>query len=327
MQASPTLDHERLAQHRLANRLQSFILLLVMVLVLGLSAQLIFGGGALFWVLTATIILLLLAPQVSPWWVLRLYHAQPMPPSVAPDIDAALLELARRAGLFHPPDLYYIPSRLINAFAVGSREQAAIAVTDGLLRTLSPRELLGVLAHEVSHVQHNDMWVMNLADLVSRATSSLSLLGQILILLSLTAYLFTGLAIPWLGLLLLVFAPSISALLQLALSRAREFNADLGAVRLTADPEGLAAALAKLERQQTGVFQRLLIPGRYNPDPSLLRSHPATRDRIQRLLSLSPRWYQATAPWQWERQHRPLPLSSIPRVTRRPRHHLLGLWH
>ena len=92
----------------------------------------------------------------------------------------------------------------------------------------------------------------------------------------------------WLLIALLVLSPTIASLLQLALSRTREYDADLDAAGLTGDPRGLASALEKLERYQGGLFETLLLPGRRVPQPSLLRTHPPTRDRIARLLALEP---------------------------------------
>ena len=112
---------------------------------------------------------------------MRMYGATRLGPGQAPSLSAALLELSQRAGLSEVPDLYYLPSSMVNAFTVGRRREAAIAVTDGLLRTLDIRELTGVVAHEVSHIRNNDIWVMGVADLFSRLTSLLSLFGQFLL--------------------------------------------------------------------------------------------------------------------------------------------------
>ena len=97
-------------------------------------------------------------------------------------------------------------------FAVGSPARSAVAVTDGLIRQLGLRELLGVLAHEVSHIRSNDLWVMGLADMFSRATSVLSLLGQVLLLINLPLLLFSSATISWWVILLLIFAPSLASL-------------------------------------------------------------------------------------------------------------------
>lgn len=177
-----------------------------------------------------------------------------------------------------------------------------------------------MLAHEISHIRHNDLRVMAVADMMSRMTGLLSLFGQLFVLLNLPLILFTDLQLPWLALLVLLFAPSVSALLQLALSRTREFDADLEAARLTGDPAGLAGALVKLERQSLGPIEWLFRQGR-NPAPSVLRTHPYTQERLARLLSLE----NTPRP---PRPHAPVRLPEhLPAVTRRPRRHITGFWH
>ena len=118
-------------------------------------------------------------------------------------------------------------------------------------------------------------------------------------------------------------APTLVSLLQLALSRSREFDADLSAAELTGDPMGLASALAKLERRTGRFWEDMIFPGRRIPDPSLLRTHPRTEDRIARLSALAPR--EPVTP-----QEQPSSLSvpvRIVRVQRRPRLHWTGAWH
>lgn len=317
------MNRDTLLRHKLLNAAQTLLLIVGMALVLALSARLLFGPGVTLWVFGWVALLMWLAPRLSPAVILRLYGARPLDPVSAPGLSAMAEELARRAGLPRVPKLYYVPSALLNAFAVGQREQAAIAVTDGLMRHLTPRELRGVLAHEISHVRNNDMWVMGLSDTVSRLTQMLSWFGQFLILFNLPLLMVSGVAISWTGLLLLVFAPQISALLQLALSRTREFDADLEAARLTGDPEGLAMALQKLEQVQGGWLERVLAPGRGNPEPSLLRTHPPTDERVRRLLELRQGGTrpEAVAPL------RDGFVTRQPMVTRAPRRHLSGLWY
>jgi heat shock protein HtpX len=127
---------------------------------------------------------------------------------------------------------------------------------------------------------------MALGDTFSRLTVAMSQIGQILLILALPAALMGATLISWSALAVLIFAPATSTLLQLALSRSREFHADMGAVELTNDPAGLAAALGKLERAQTESFwKRILVPYRVL-EPTVLRTHPDTDARIKRLLSL-----------------------------------------
>ncbi len=257
---------------------------------------------------------------------MRLYRATPLTPEQAPALYHSVVELGRRAGLPRIPTLYYLPSRMVNAFATGTQKRAAIAVTDGLLRSLDSREAIAVLAHELSHIQHNDMRVMGLADLFSRLTSTLSLFGQLLLLLNLPLLIFSNAAINWFAILILIFAPNLSALAQLGLSRTREYAADLNAALLTGDPEGLARALIKIERQQGSFLEQIILPGRHTPEPSLLRTHPPTRERVRRLreLQLPPGAGPPAPPAR--STFIPNPLLDHP-VTRPPRWHINGLWH
>ncbi len=281
-----TLEHRR---HKLNNALQSLLIVAGMAGLLALLGWLIAGTEGVIWAVVAAAVAVVLGPRVSPGLVLRLYRARPIAPWQAPQLYAVTEALARRAGIADPPRLFYVPTRLLNAFAVGTREEAAIAVTDGLLRALNTRELAGVLAHEISHIRHNDMWVMGLADVFSRLTLLMSQGGLLLMLLLLPAALVGGVEVSLAAVFLLLAAPTVSTLLQLGLSRTREHDADLGAVELTGDPRGLASALDKLERYQGGWFERIFMPGRRLPEPAWLRTHPPTEERIRRLLSLEPR--------------------------------------
>ena len=320
------LDTDTWYRHAFLNRLQSFLLIGIMAAFLGATGWLLWGPDGLTALLLAGTVLVFLNPVASPHLVMRLYHARRLKPAQAPMLYAALEQLARRAGLPATPTLYHVPSAMVNAFAVGTRRHAAIAVTDGLLRRLEPREVVGVLAHEISHVRNNDMWVMGLADMFSRLTSTLSLFGQILLILNLPLIMATGAGVNWAAILLLVFAPTLSALAQLGLSRTREFDADLNAVRLTGDPEGLARALAKIEQIQSSMLEHIFLPGRGIPEPSLLRTHPPTEERIRRLLELR-RPPSADSLRLALPQERMLPSGLAAPVTRRPGWHVNGLWH
>ena len=320
------IDRETWLQHAWRNRLQSLLLLAGMAGFLALLGWVLWGSDGILMLLMVGVVAVLFNPAVSPRLVMRLYGASAIDPRQLPDLWAVLSELARRAGLPATPDLYYVPSRMLNAFAVGSREQSAVAVTDGVLRQLDLREAAGVLAHEISHIRSNDLWVMGLADLVSRITSLLSLVGQFLLLVSLPLMLITDVSVNWFAIVLLVFAPSLSALAQLALSRTREYDADLNAARLTGDPDGLARALAKIERAQGGLWERILMPGRRMPEPSLLRSHPHTEERIARLMALKPGMPPAATLFPGRTGFDVRSAFGNP-VVRPPRWHISGLWH
>lgn len=277
---------ERARRHKRRNRVQSALLLGGMAALLAACGWSLAGAGGVLWAFFAGGAGLLFAPRLSPEIALRLYGARPIHPAEMPELFVPLARIAARAGLPRPPRLHYVPSRMMNAFAVGRPEDAAIAVTDGLLRRLTLRELVGVLAHEVSHIRNDDLWIMGLADVIGRLTGAMSMAGMVLLLANLPLLLIGAVAVPWLLVALLVLAPALGGLLQLALSRTREFDADLDAAGLTGDPRGLASALAKLERYQGGLLETLFLPGRRIPDP-LAAAHPSGHAGADRAPALA----------------------------------------
>jgi heat shock protein HtpX len=220
--------------------------------------------------------------QISPQMVLGLYKARPLSTGEAPQLHDIIAELSSRARLPAVPKLYYVPTQMLNAFAVGRKEDAAIAITDGLLRAMDLRQIKSILAHETAHIMNGDLRVMGMADVLNRITSFLSTLG----LLGVPLVFGVGVKAPLFGLLLMIFAPTIGGLLQLGLSRAREYDADLDGADLTGDPDGLSSALRLLEEKQGAKWESMMLPGSRLPHPSLLRTHPRTEDRIARLQAL-----------------------------------------
>jgi heat shock protein HtpX len=281
------MNQDQVVNHTLLNWVHTILLfggLLVLLGILGLSLA---GARGVLWTVILAVPLFLIGGRLSPALVLRMAGARPLAVHEAPKLHTMLHDLARRANLPRAPQLYYVPSRATNAFSVGSQDSAAIGITDGLVRALSTRELTGVMAHEVTHIRHNDMRVMGLADLISRTTGLFSMLGQVLLFVNLPLLLIGRSPISWWAVVLLVAAPRLSSLLQLALSRTREFDADLGAARLTGDPAGLASALQKMSHQEASIWRQVMLPGRRVPDPSLLRTHPDIDERVRRLMDLA----------------------------------------
>lgn len=305
--------------HRLRNWLQTLLLVLVLLGILALAGELLFGRTGFWLALGAGLLALLVEPAAAARLTLSLYRARPLSPAQAPQLWWLLEQLARRAGLEQVPQPCLVPSRMVNAFAVGSRQQPYIALTDGLLRLLPERELTAVLAHEIAHIAHGDLRVMGLADSVSRLTGVLAFIAQLTLLLALPWVLSGSLEINWLAFLLLALAPHLALLAQLGLSRVREYDADLLAARLTGDPIALAAALAHIE--QVSHWHAWLWPGWRTPEPSWLRTHPATEERIARLQQLR------TDPQRWLSPPSLSRLPSSPQVVRRPRWYPGGYWH
>jgi heat shock protein HtpX len=294
-----------------------------MMLLLVFLGWLIGGRAGIIWAVALGGISLIFGQQASPQLILRMYRARPLTAQEVPQLYQILNELARRANLAYVPTIYYIPSRMMNAFAVGTQRNAAIGLTDGILRGLDLRELTGVLAHEMSHIRNNDMRSMNIADVVTRITNLFSTFGKFLLFLNLPLILMGTYAISWWAILLLIIAPTLSGLLQLALSRTREFDADLDAVQLTHDPIGLMRALQKLEYHSANLWQQVLFPGRGVPDPSIFRTHPHTKDRVARLQELSTQEYQPLLPAE---QPFALP-GRFTRITRQPGWRMMSLWY
>ena len=285
--AEVQLSFFRQRQHAWLNALHTWLLVGGSILLLAAVAWVFFGANGILYAAVFGGISLFMASRVSPQMVLRMYKAQKVSPSQFPAGHAILDQLVERAGLETRPELYVVPSNMMNAFAVGRKHNAAVAMTDKLVRAMTKRELAGIMAHEVTHIKNEDIRVMAIADMVSRFTSIMSTFGTFALLANIPSILFGGGAtVPWLVVLVLMFAPTVGGLLQLALSRTREYDADLGAVMLTGDPDGLASALIKLEHAQKAHWEGMVLPGGRIPNPSMLRTHPKTEDRIERLMAL-----------------------------------------
>jgi len=308
-------------RYRIQNLLHTFLLLAGMLLLLSLIGWLVAGSIGVLWALGTGAVLIITAPRLSPRLILYLYGARPVAPQQSAQLTDIIAWLANRSHLPQRPQLYYIPSSAMLAFSVGMQNDTAIAISDGLLRQLNIREMTAVLAHEISHIQSKDLWVMAIADIISRITSLMALTGYIMILFYIPLFVFQGQHIPWLLLLLLMIAPSLSALMQLALSRTREFSADMQAMKLTGDPLGLISALSKINYYEKNWLGRLLLPNVRAPNPSLLRTHPLTEERIRRLRTIAQHDHH---PFIHQQQITPLHHKTSQRT---PRHHISGLWH
>jgi len=273
-------------RHTRSNRWQSAILILAMIGILSICGFILLGWAGLFAALAFAIGIVLATGRASARVVLRMYRAVPIERHHAPGLVQLFDSLVARAGLDYSPQLYYVPSSMLNAFAAGHGKQVAVAITDGILKNMNAREIAAILAHEISHVQNGDVFVMSLADAFSRVTAFIGQAGIYMLILAIPSSLL-GYGIPWVAALVFMFAPNLSALLQLALSRAREYDADEGAARLTGDPIGLAMALKKIDVTHDNWFKRVLLPGRRELEPALLRTHPPTQNRIDALKSMA----------------------------------------
>jgi heat shock protein HtpX len=246
-------------------------------------------------------VLALVMNFVSYWFsdkiVLRMYGAQPLGESEAPVVHRIVRSLATRAGI-PMPKLYLLPSEAPNAFATGRNPQhAAVAVTHGILRIMDETELEGVLAHELSHVLNRDILISTIAATIAGAISMLANMAQ-------WGLMFGGVrhdddeghgTNPIALILTFILAPVAAMIIQMAVSRSREYQADASGAKLTRNPLGLASALGKLEQASR------MVPMNANPTTahlfivnplsgrslmSLFATHPPVQDRIARLRSM-----------------------------------------
>lgn len=320
------LDPDVLQAHRQQNQIHTLTLLLGIGALLMLPVGLIWGTVGVISAAMVVAAMFVVARATPPELIMRAYKGTRVTEQSGNQLLHIVAVLSERAGLPAAPALYVIPSLTLNAFATGSRERAAVGVTEGLLRKLSMQELAAVLAHEVSHIKNNDLGVMAIADIASRLVQGMSYLAIFLFGANLLTMVIDGEPkISWLAIIILYFAPLLSSLLQLGLSRAREYDADLEAAQLTGNPSWLASALHRLERH-TGVFWEDLtmpVPGRRVPQPSVLRSHPATADRIARLKELA---VPSTVPPILIRDEPFVSMVSASLIEMRPRYRFPGIW-
>jgi len=311
-----TIDPKRLARNRRRNRLHAGILASGLSALMAAVGFLMAGPVGLVLIAIFAAITLYVGPRAARRLMLQLYAATPLKRHQVPMLYDLVDELRARAEIDAPVILYYIPSRLMLAFTVGGDKDVSLAVSDGLLRQLTGREIAGVLAHELSHVAHGDLTLMALADFITKITRTLALLALLLIAINLPFILEGEVAIPWPPIVLLALAPALSMLLQLGLSRAREYDADAGAALLTGDPEGIASALQKMDAQQRN-WELALGHVSADDQPSVLRTHPATPARVQALGEIA---VEAEPP---DLPDQVLP-ADTPRVADKPRRRFHG---
>jgi heat shock protein HtpX len=273
------------------------------IMLLGALSALVIGLGAL--VAPAYLYLfgaLALAMNLGAYFfsdriVLRMHHAREVSPSEAPELHAVLEELSKKAGV-PKPRLYILPEQQPNAFATGRNPQrGVIAITEGIVRVLDRRELRGVLAHELAHIKNRDILVSSIA---AAAASLVTYAAHALSLGSLFGAEKEGEADSAAGgFLAALVAPMAATLIQLGISRSREYLADETGARISADPEALARALVKLDRaasvapaEATPATASLFIVNPFGAVESVSKwfsTHPRTQERVERLLEIAQR--------------------------------------
>lgn len=251
----------------------------------GMLLALLFGGATNLW-----------AYWFSDKMVLRMYNAREVDVASSPYLYNMVAELSQRAQL-PMPRVYIIDEAQPNAFATGRNpENAAVAATTGIIQMLSARELRGVMAHELAHVKNRDILISTISATVSGAISALAQFGMF----------FGGSrdeegrpTNPVVGIIVAILAPIAAMLIQMAISRTREFGADREGAAISGDPEALASALAKIDAYARGIpmptaeahpetgQMMIMNPLSGGGLRGLFSTHPATEERIARLRELA----------------------------------------
>ncbi|MEO7762585.1 MAG: zinc metalloprotease HtpX [Casimicrobiaceae bacterium] len=277
------------------NWFKTGLLMAAIMALFGVVGGMLAGGQGMMIALLIGLGMNLWAYWFSDSMVLRMYNAQQVDAASAPQVYGAVQELSQRAGL-PMPKVYVIDEPQPNAFATGRNpDHAAVAVTTGILQLLSARELRGVLAHELTHVKNRDILTSTITASIAGAISSLG-------------WFMSGFGRrnengggvnPIASIAVLILAPIAAMLLQMAISRTREFGADAGGADISGDPRALADALGKIERYAQGVpmepaeahpatAQMMIInPLSGGGIRGLFATHPPTQERITRLLAMA----------------------------------------
>jgi len=277
----------------LGNWLKTALLMAAIMALFGVVGALIGGAQGMLVALGLGAVMNFWAYWFSDTMVLKLYRAREVDQASAPQLYSTVKELAARTGL-PMPKVYLIDEPQPNAFATGrDPEHAAVAATTGILELLTGRELRGVLGHELSHVKHRDILTSTITASIAGAISTLAQFGMF----------FGGRdddnRNPLVAVLVLILAPIAAMLIQLAISRGREYEADRAGAEISGDPRALADALAKIERYARGTpletaethpatAQMMIInPLSGGGLSGLFSTHPPTEERIHRLLAMA----------------------------------------
>ncbi|MDI6778692.1 MAG: zinc metalloprotease HtpX [Bacteroidota bacterium] len=277
------------------NTFKTFLLMLVLTLLLIFVGNLLGGQGGMMIAFLFAIVMNFGTYWFSDKIVLKMYKAQELKPEDNPQLFQMTQELTGRAGI-PMPKLYIIPNDQPNAFATGRNPQhAAVAVTQGILRILSKEELMGVIAHELSHVKHRDILIGTVTATIAGAISMLAHMAQ-------WAMIFGGGSRdnerggnPIVMLVIIIIAPLAAMMIQMAISRSREYLADEGGAKIAGNPLYLANALRKLhtasqripmEANNATAHMFIVSPLRGGGFTKLFNTHPPMEERVAKLEAM-----------------------------------------
>ena len=277
------------------NGLKTMLLMMLLTLLLVWGGAALGGKQGMTFALMMAFFMNFITYFFSDKIVLKMYRAKEVTEAEAPVLHRIVRRLSQKAGI-PMPKVYIIPDMSPNAFATGrSPQHAAVAATEGIIQILTEDELAGVMAHELAHVLHRDILIGTIAATIAGAISYLAQMAQ-------WAMIFGGGrhdddegGSPVAALVMMIVAPIAALLIQMAISRAREYSADEGGAGLNGDPLALASALRKLERgvqaipmQVNPATSHMLIVNPFNGKGlvNLFSTHPPIEERIARLQAM-----------------------------------------
>lgn len=279
----------------MTSRLKTLVLLVALTALIMLIGGMAGGQTGLIIAFIFAMVMNLGSYWFSDKIVLSMYRARELSPTEAPLIHKMVNELAHNAGI-PKPRIYVVPEEAPNAFATGRNpEHAVVAVTEGILRILQPEELRGVLAHELGHIANRDILIQSVAAVLASVVMMLANMAQF-------AAIFGGGRNREGGgnviamLLTAILAPIAATLIQMGISRSREYLADESGARYSGNPQALASALGKLQswsgkvhmHKESGSTAHMFIvnPLTGNSLSKLFSTHPPVEERISRLMSM-----------------------------------------
>ncbi len=278
------------------NTMKTFILMAAMTVLVVLIGQMIGGLNGMVFAFMFAIVMNFSSYWFSDKIVLMMYHAEEISAETNPQIFRMVGDLASRAGL-PMPRVYMIPSEQPNAFATGRNpEHACVAMTQGIVQTLSMDELRGVIGHELAHVKHRDILICTIAATMAGAISMVAHMAQWALIFG------NGRGSnrddggnPLGALLMIIVAPIAAMLIQMAISRSREFEADRGGAEIAGNPLSLASALRKLEAKRDEIPMNatpatahmfIVNPLSGGGIIKLFSTHPPMEERVARLEAM-----------------------------------------
>lgn len=281
----------------MTNIAKTFILMAALTALFMMAGQALGGQSGMMFALIMALGMNFFAYWYSDKMALAMSKAREVSPGEAPQLHEMVAGLSQRAGI-PKPRVYIMPGQTPNAFATGRNpDHSAVAVTEGILGILSRDELEGVLAHELGHIKNRDILISSIAAVMAGAISYLATMAQ-------WAMLFGGFggsddddgggAGLLGGIVMMIVAPIAAALIQMAISRSREYLADATGARISGRPDGLAGALQKLEQYNRAVPMQvnpataqmyIVNPLKGEGVANLFSTHPPIQERIKRLMS------------------------------------------